>query len=173
MKCQGWHLAWHKQEQEHTEFNLQELVLLPQGMSSCPPPPPPLLSKQWSQTVTAFSTQPWLWSSSTDCLYLKTSQEKKSHSVTAHTTFHSTWTMINSASLYWCAWLWNSNFLFFVCVCEWNSMQDKAAACGVQELHCSTFQNSAPARVPSGIWGLGLAAVTLPNMTWEKKGVQF
>lgn len=125
-----------------TQFNLQELVLLPQGMRSCPPPPPPLLSKQWSQTVTAFSTQPWLWSSSTDCLYLKMSQEKKSHSVTAHTTFHSTWTMINSASLYWCAWLWNSNFLFFVCVCV------SGIPCRIKQQHVG-YKNytAAPSRI--------------------------
>lgn len=112
MKCQGWCLAWHMQEQWHTEFNLQDLVLLPQGMRSSLLFLLLLLTKQWPHAVTFFSSQPWLWCSSRDCLYLEVSHEKRSCSMAAPTTFHSTWTMINSASLYWCAWLWNSNLIF-------------------------------------------------------------
>lgn len=145
--------------------------IIPFSSSSCP-------SYQAKTTDCLPLSAPWLWSSSTGCLYLELSHEKRSYSLTAHTAFHSTWTRINSAYLRWYAWLWNSNLLVCVCVCVSNSTQEKAAA-WVYNKHTAALSRipltscipsaATPAEVSSVIWDLGLAAVTLFQTRLGKK----
>lgn len=131
--------------------------------------------------LTAFLTPPWLWSSSTGCLYLQMSHGKRSYSVTAHTAFHPTWTTINSASLHWCAWFWNSNLLclfvclFVCCVSVIPCRKKQQHGCTTSTLqHLPEFSSQAAflqhllLQKLHQQYGIRVCD-SLSNMTWEKQ----